>query len=126
MTTANGGYLALDDRSIDSSISGLSIEDAAGKMLVKVPAGGSATFKGGDHVQRGLTPTFFFSPDGRTLVVQEKWGTGAVLYDIPSGKERCAWRFRLLTRSGASPRPRSSSRRTVSGSRSIRIQQPGR
>lgn len=90
MTTRNGGYLAVDDRSVNPNINGISIQDATGKSLVKIPAGGNATFKGGrNHEQRGLTPTFFFSPDGRTLLVQEKWGTEAVLYEMPSGKERC-------------------------------------
>ena len=34
-----------------------------------------------------MTPTFFFSPDGRTLLVQEWRGTKALLFEVPSGKE---------------------------------------
>jgi RNA polymerase sigma factor (sigma-70 family) len=34
-------------------------------------------------------PTFFFAPDGRTLVVRWLDKTSIVLHDVPSGKERC-------------------------------------
>jgi RNA polymerase sigma factor (sigma-70 family) len=34
-------------------------------------------------------PTFFFAPDGRTLLVRRLDETSIALYDVPSGKERC-------------------------------------
>jgi RNA polymerase sigma factor (sigma-70 family) len=46
-------------------------------------------------------PTFFFAPDGRTLVVRWRDETSIVLHDVPSGKERCRVGSGLISASRA-------------------------
>jgi WD40 repeat protein len=76
VTTANGGYLAIDDFDSNASFKGIFLYALGGRELAKIPAGGY-----------GMQVTFFFSPDGRAVLLQERGATEAVFFQVPSAKE---------------------------------------
>ena len=47
MTTANGGYLAIDDRHINASFNGITLYKLGGQELARIPAGGNVILFGG-------------------------------------------------------------------------------
>jgi RNA polymerase sigma factor (sigma-70 family) len=71
--TPDGRYSAALTGKVDITL----IDNDSGKQVVTIPG------------QANTFPIFFFSPDGRTLLVRRLNENKAVLYDVPSGKERC-------------------------------------
>jgi WD40 repeat protein len=66
----------------------LAVEEGDG-IHVRAVEGGKEVFHIPDQRKAPDSAMLLFAPDGRTLLVRRLNETAAVLYDVPSGKERC-------------------------------------